>query len=74
MFRWRTATTATWIRNPNSEYTIQPGISKYIAISRELEPSYLPEKLNDFIIFGIASVVGMLLPVIDIDIGDTANQ
>lgn len=36
--------------------------------------AYLPEILYDRVEFGVASVVGMLLPVLDVDVGDTADQ
>jgi hypothetical protein len=34
----------------------------------------LPEVLDDLIILGVATVIGVLLPVVDIDICDTANE
>lgn len=33
-----------------------------------------PEVLNNFVLFLVAAVVGMFLPVIDINISDTTNQ
>jgi hypothetical protein len=36
--------------------------------------TYLPEVLYHGIAFGITAVVGVLLPVIDIDICDTTNE
>lgn len=36
--------------------------------------TYLPEVLNDFVGLGVASVIGVLLPVVNIDISNTANQ
>ena len=36
--------------------------------------TYGPEVLDDFVLFGVAPVVGMLLPVLDIDVGDTADE
>ncbi len=37
-------------------------------------PHRLPEELDHLVGFGVAAVVGMLLPVVDIDLGDTADQ
>lgn len=34
----------------------------------------LPKVLNDFILLFIASIIGMFLPVIDINISDTTNE
>ena len=36
--------------------------------------TYLPEVLYHGIAFGVTAVVGVLLPVVDIDICDTANE
>lgn len=36
--------------------------------------AYLPEVLDDFIILGVSTIIGVLLPVIHINISDTANQ
>ena len=36
--------------------------------------AYLPEVLYHRITFGVTAVVGVLLPVVDIDICDTANE
>jgi hypothetical protein len=36
--------------------------------------AYLPEVDNDLVVLGVSAVVGVLLPVIDVDIGDTSNQ
>jgi hypothetical protein len=35
---------------------------------------YLPEVLNDLVLLLVTAVVGMLLPVVDIDIGDTTDE
>lgn len=37
-------------------------------------PDALPEVLDDFVVFGVAAVVGVLLPVFDVDVGDTADE
>jgi hypothetical protein len=34
----------------------------------------LPEILDDFILFLVSAVVGVLLPVFDIDIGNASNE
>jgi hypothetical protein len=34
----------------------------------------LPEMLNDLVILGVTTIISMLLPVFDIDIGDTTDQ
>jgi hypothetical protein len=34
----------------------------------------LPEALDDLVIFRVAAVVGVLLPVVDVDFSDTANK
>jgi hypothetical protein len=36
--------------------------------------SYLPEVLDDGILFIVATVVGVLGPVVDVDFGDTTDQ
>jgi hypothetical protein len=36
--------------------------------------TYLPEVLYHRIAFGVTAVIGMLLPVVDIDICDTTNE
>ena len=36
--------------------------------------SYLPEVGNDFVGFGVTPVVRVLLPVFDVNVGDTADQ
>jgi hypothetical protein len=36
--------------------------------------SYLPEVLDDGILFVVAAVVGVLGPVVDIDLGDTTDK
>ena len=35
---------------------------------------YLPEVLDDLVRLRVAAVIGMLLPVLDINIGNTTNQ
>lgn len=35
---------------------------------------HLPEILDHLILFLVAAVVGMLLPVVDVDVGDAADQ
>jgi hypothetical protein len=34
----------------------------------------LPEVLNDFVVFSVAAVIRVFLPVLDIDIGNTTNE
>jgi hypothetical protein len=34
----------------------------------------LPEELDDLICFSVSSIVGVLLPVVDINLGDTSNE
>lgn len=34
----------------------------------------LPEVLDDFVVFSVAAVIGMFLPVVDVDVGDTTDQ
>jgi hypothetical protein len=36
--------------------------------------SYLPEVLDDGVLFVVATVVGVLGPVVDIDLRDTTNE
>lgn len=36
--------------------------------------SYLPEVLDDGILFVVATVVGVLGPVVDVDFGDTTDE
>lgn len=36
--------------------------------------THFPEVLNDFVVLSVAAIVGMLLPIIDINIRDTTNQ
>lgn len=36
-------------------------------------PNNLPEVLDDFVLLLVAAVVGMLLPVFNVDVGNTAN-
>lgn len=38
------------------------------------DPSYLPEVLNDLIALGVATVIGVLLPIIHIDICNSSNE
>jgi len=33
-----------------------------------------PEVLDDLVVLRVAAVVGVLLPVVDVDVGDTADQ
>jgi hypothetical protein len=35
---------------------------------------HLPKVLNDLVLFLVAAVVGMLLPVVDVDVGDAADE
>jgi hypothetical protein len=35
---------------------------------------YLPEVLDDGILFVVAAVVGVLGPVVDVDLGDTTDE
>lgn len=37
-------------------------------------PNAPPEVLDDFVVLRVAAVVGMLLPVVDVDVCDTADQ
>ena len=34
----------------------------------------LPEALDDLVVFSVAAVVGVLLPVVDVDFSDTTNE
>ena len=36
--------------------------------------TYGPEVLDDFVLLGVASIIRMLLPVLDVDVGDTADE
>lgn len=40
----------------------------------EFRSKYLPEIDNDLVRLGIASIIGMLLPVVNVNIGDTADE
>lgn len=40
----------------------------------ESDDSYLPEVLDNGILFVVAAVVGVLGPVVDINLGDTTDQ
>lgn len=52
--------------------------------SRELQQSALllgiptsnalPKVLNDFVVFGVPTIVSMLLPIVNVNVGDTTNQ
>ena len=37
-------------------------------------PNALPEMLNHLVVLGVASVIGVFLPVLHVDIGDTADE
>jgi len=36
--------------------------------------SYLPEVLDDRVLLVVATVIGVLCPVVDINLGDTTNE
>lgn len=38
------------------------------------ERTDLPEVDNDFVGFRVTSVVGVLLPILDVDVGDTTDE
>jgi hypothetical protein len=51
-------------------------IVSIVGVHRELSCffTHLPEVLYHGIAFGVAAVIGVLLPVVDVDICDTTNE
>jgi hypothetical protein len=53
---------------------IYSSASSYSEKEDRRQATYRPEVLDHLVRLRVTSVVGMLLPVVDVDIGDTANQ
>lgn len=65
------------VRRPMTVHTTNTPMSAHLIPMRRRENKYnahLPEVHNNFIRLSVPSIVGMLLPVIDVNIRNTANQ
>jgi hypothetical protein len=70
-YPWRTAADATFVRRPNFGCTVV--VSLHV-LTNESRTAHLPEVDNDLVVLRVSAVVGVLLPVVDVDIGNTANE
>lgn len=75
MFRLRIAGDGTFVPSPNREYTVRVvSIRKCLYKWMDAAKTYLPEVLDYGILLFVAAVVGVLHPVIDIDLAYTADE
>jgi hypothetical protein len=66
----RIAVDATSVRRPSSECTVSVSVHSDLV----LWVSHLPEVNNDLVILSVTAVIGMFLPVIDVDVSNTTDQ
>ena len=71
MYQSQTAADETSVWRPNFGCT---SLVSIIFHTFECVVTYLPEINNDLVVLSVTTVIGVLLPVIDINIGDTTNQ
>lgn len=74
MCQLRTAVDETFVPSPMYAHTIMAVSEKTTLVSNGGTGStHLPEVLNHFVLLSVASIVGVFLPVFNVNVCNTAN-
>jgi len=75
MCPWRTARDGTFAQSPKNGYTVSGNVSDRVKrVDEDVVETDLPEILDDGILLVVTTIIGVLDPIININLADTTNE
>ena len=74
MCRLRIGVSGIFVLRPSFEYTARNLVSTCRSVASRCKGAHSPEIFDDFVLLRVASIVGVFLPVLDINVCNTTDK